>query len=534
MGTTNDDLMRILMELNNKVDSDNKDMKAELLGLADKVDNVKLQVGGIAEKVDKVKLQVDNKEVLDEKRMKRMDARMNKLETAMIATSGRNKDQSDYRRQLAAEQEERVRNWKSSVGLLDEKGVKKVDAKDTRKSEIVEDTEADADADSKENSYSSSWARALSGQLNEAAEEMKEIEQKKAIPKDDITDLNKVKKTKQKAGMKALRRWFGDDSEAEDNSTSSSDSETEGWTTLERQKKKNKEKIKQRLKTKNLKVCNTLNKANHIIGLGNISRRNIDHFMKDGATFSEAKKEAVKEFLNYVLGFSDSDISEMKIGETQLAANDDLIYTAFDNMEDIKDIRRRVIDCGNTDVTIRDFIPPQIYERVKFLNKVCADMRLKNPLLKTQIRLGVKDVEVYLKEKGTEEPYKMAALRDIVDIKELPRFDHEIRWNRRSERMPRKSFNFDSRLRPSSKTPHLLSRQSSSTSSSTGPVQDKKRPRTVKSNSQLVQNTEATEAKVTELETEDMQTEVDGLELGEEADFEGIEEYEDVDDEEEL
>ena len=67
--------------------------------------------------------------------------------------------------------------------------------------------------------------------------------------------------------------------------------------------------------------------------------------------------------------------------------------------DDIKDIRRRIIDCGNNDIRLRDFIPPQIFERVKYLNGVCADMRMKNPILKTQIRLGAKDVEVFLERK---------------------------------------------------------------------------------------------------------------------------------------
>ena len=104
MGTTNEDIMKILLELNAKVDNDNKDMKEELLGLADKV--------------DRVKLQVEKKDEQDEIRMKRMDLRMNKIETAMKTTVARNKDQTNYRKQLEKEQEMRVEKWKMSVGLL--------------------------------------------------------------------------------------------------------------------------------------------------------------------------------------------------------------------------------------------------------------------------------------------------------------------------------------------------------------------------------------------------------------------------------
>ena len=67
----------------------------------------------------RVKLQVEKKEESDEKRMRRMDNRMNKIETAMKYNIERNKDQTEYRRKLEKEQEERVKTWKVSVGLLE-------------------------------------------------------------------------------------------------------------------------------------------------------------------------------------------------------------------------------------------------------------------------------------------------------------------------------------------------------------------------------------------------------------------------------
>ena len=388
--------------------------------------------------------------------------------------------------------------------------------------EKEEETNSDYQ-DSKENSYSSNWARALSGQLDDDANEMKEIETKKATTKEKAKVKESVKKrTPKDNGMKALRKWFGDD--YSDNTNTSSESDNEEWTLMERTKK-NKEKMKHRQKIKDTKVVDTLKKANHIIGLGNISKKNIDHFTKEGKTFSEAKIEAVKEFLKYVLGFTEKDINEMRIAETQIAANDDLVYVAFEEVEDIKDIRRRVIDCSDTETKIRDFIPPQIYERVKYLNKICADMRTSNNLLKTQIRLGAKDVEVFFKEKGSEEPYRKVALQDIVDTKLLPKFDHQIKWTRRNERMPRRSHIVDSRPRPSSKIPHPLSRQSSTSSSSTGLVQDKKRQRTSKDNSKPK---DTTEDPLVDMEVQKMEEENEDNQ-GEEGDFEGIEEYEDED-----
>ena len=125
--------------------------------------------------------------------------------------------------------------------------------------------------------------------------------------------------------------------------------------------------MKKRQKLKEEKKCSTLYKASHIIGMGDIDMKNIKHFMNDGMSYKEPKIAAAREFLGYNLGFSDYVLEEVNITETQLAANDDILYTAFEDLDDIREIRSRVAECGNTDITLRDFIPPQIYERVKYL-----------------------------------------------------------------------------------------------------------------------------------------------------------------------
>ena len=69
-------------------------------------------------------------------------------------------------------------------------------------------------------------------------------------------------------------------------------------------------------------------------------------------------------------------------------------------------------ECRNEKLVLRNFIPPQLYERYKALSLVCQEMRERNKEMKTQLRFGVKDVEIFTKERGSEEPYKKVPLCD--------------------------------------------------------------------------------------------------------------------------
>ena len=55
-----------------------------------------------------MKTQVEQKDEKDEKRMKRMNERMKKLEIAMEDTIARQKDRTEYRKELEKEQVKRV------------------------------------------------------------------------------------------------------------------------------------------------------------------------------------------------------------------------------------------------------------------------------------------------------------------------------------------------------------------------------------------------------------------------------------------
>ena len=84
-------------------------------------------------------------------------------------------------------------------------------------------------------------------------------------------------------------------------------------------------------------------------------------------------------------------------------------------------------------------------------------MRSQDTKLKTQIRFGELDFEVYIKTKGTDKPYQKKDLFKIVDVTKLAPFDHSKRWKTRVDHPPRRRIDYsDGRSQK-----HQLSRQSS-------------------------------------------------------------------------
>ena len=65
-------------------------------------------------------------------------------------------------------------------------------------------------------------------------------------------------------------------------------------------------------------------------------------------------------------------------------------------------------------------------------------MRSENPDLKTQLRFGLKDVEVFTKMKGEGEPYKQVKIKDLTQ-EAVPEFNHRIKWRKQTDRLPYKS-----------------------------------------------------------------------------------------------
>ena len=72
------------------------------------------------------------------------------------------------------------------------------------------------------------------------------------------------------------------------------------------------------------------------------------------------------------------------------------------------------------------------------LNRLCGEKRAEDKYLKTQVRFGNKDLEVWTKEKGSEDPFLQVSLKEFLGTEELPDFDDDIKWRKTKDRAPRR------------------------------------------------------------------------------------------------
>ena len=71
------------------------------------------------------------------------------------------------------------------------------------------------------------------------------------------------------------------------------------------------------------------------------------------------------------------------------------------------------------------------------LSNICADRRSEDNNLKTQLRFGNYDIEVFVKYKNREEGFKRVSLKDFTDIDAIPKFDDKLKWKRYIDRPQR-------------------------------------------------------------------------------------------------
>ena len=91
---------------------------------------------------------------------------------------------------------------------------------------------------------------------------------------------------------------------------------------------------------------------------------------------------------------------------------------------------------------IRDYVPPQYHDRYMALVRRAKEKRSEDRTLKTQIRWGHKDAEIYTKHRGTDERFQKAGLLEFMGENELPRFDTTRVWKeRRNTGLRRKMYN---------------------------------------------------------------------------------------------
>ena len=226
--------------------------------------------------------------------------------------------------------------------------------------------------------------------------------------------------------------WFGFESSSDE-----SEEDTSEWTSVDRKKKEEERRRRAHIKKDNFKK-EVASRAANMISMGPVSWESVIFFKDRGEDLEEAKKSAVKEYLRYNLNYSWDELNALVISETRMPTRGDaIINIAFGNESDIRELYSRKAESRNDNLIIRNYVPPNFHERFMFLNKICAEKRMDNPQLKTQLRFGKKDVEVYTKLRGDDQGFKKVHLEDFTETKLIPKFDAKIKWRRYKDKIPR-------------------------------------------------------------------------------------------------
>ena len=173
------------------------------------------------------------------------------------------------------------------------------------------------------------------------------------------------------------------------------------------------------------------------IGVGPVKEQSYEYFNNITADYNEAKKMAAAEYLTEYLRFNHQDMSDIDIMDTKVSGKkDDILYIVLDSPTKVRDIRRRIADCQNPDIKTRDYIPPIFFERYTTLSRYARDLRQNDKNLKTQIRFLDRDIGLFVKTKGTEDPFTQINKEDIEKECRLPPIDYSVKWTMRDEKHP--------------------------------------------------------------------------------------------------
>ena len=233
--------------------------------------------------------------------------------------------------------------------------------------------------------------------------------------------------------------WFGD----EDSSGTDDGSIDSNWTEIERRKRGEEKRRKTRTKRKQ-KIEETLTKARSMVGIGPVTREILEKIDATDKDKEMVRKEIVEEMLKFHLDFNQEEIEILDIKETQ-EGKENLIYFAAGGQGMIREIYVRKAESRNDDLKLRNFIPPQLYKRYIAISNICKMKREENSDLKTQLRFGIKDIEVFTKWKGKDEGFKKTNLQEFLGEESIPNFEHDIKWKKKVDRPERRIPNYRNR-----------------------------------------------------------------------------------------
>ena len=396
-------------------------MTKENKKIEEKVEQVE---GNLDDKLEKIQKEFNRKISETRKETSGMvDEITSRVERMEMMIRKRIESEDEDRKRKKKEQEQRkVENENRKASEKAKKETQEKEAAQERNEKSLEEEINEIEDDAEENS--SNW---LDKQVNDNKgwKTWEEVQPEK----------EKVKsKERKKKGMKKIRSWFQDsDSESSEDSSEEED-DNQVWEDVNRIEKKKLKKERQIQRKEKLQK-ETATKASLTVGIGPVTKDTLRHFEDTEKDTKKAEEAAVKEFLGFYLKYGDNELEKLEIKATQVAPKEDMIYVAFADKKDVQDIYSRAARCRNEEVSTRNFIPPQFFERYMFLSRKCADARKESGnTLKTQMRFNKHDVEVLTKVKGSEEGYKKIDLSEICDADDIPSFDASIKWRKKNHK----------------------------------------------------------------------------------------------------
>ena len=488
---TSNDLMKFLQNFKTSMETNNEKMQSDLEKKLEKTnEKIDTRLNDIDKDIKELKIKATN----DEKMNKRMEDRLRALETEMNKSTELRRKTEKLKNTLTEQDMDPVKYVERSGSgrRITEEMSLKHGTGDKEKSIPVKDVESKRETQNEMNthdknkhkdteeiegdlrrSFRSDWARAMQEDLESAAMEtrgdrgkQKEIQwQNPHKPKENSRDFQPRGRPESRMGWEeddrqvqqetpdrweeliprkqttkvrkppSFKNWFGIESESSD---SSEDTEVYEWNEVERGRKNEKKKLQQKKKRKET-VRMTALKASHMIGIGPVNRKLLEARRKEGETYERAKEMAVKDLLSEQLEYEYDELIELSLEETRFATNgDNMIYMAMSNIEHVKEIHVRKAELRNDIIQVRNYIPPNFYSRYTFLNKICKDKRTEDTDIKTQLRFGPRDIEIFVKYKSEGVPFKLVKIEDFTDATRVPAFDHSIKWKCFTDKPPRR------------------------------------------------------------------------------------------------
>ena len=280
------------------------------------------------------------------------------------------------------------------------------------------------------------WYKSVHDELTEAAAKYDAINEVKEKRKEE-KEKERKKNKKERQNMKSIKKWFGQESPVSSEVSSESDDASENENDEERVNRKERNRIRRKRNLENRKnlKAEIATKASHTIGCHPIKEEEVNYLNDKLGDISKAREQAVRNFLKEYLQFNVEELADVEIVDTKKSAKgDSTIYAVLKNLDTIKEMHWRISEIRNPEVILRNYVPPQYWSRYMFLSRECTTYRNNNTNMKTQMRFGTNDVEIFLKKKGSGETLKKVPYETITDPRKIPIFEHSMKWTQRNEK----------------------------------------------------------------------------------------------------